>query len=278
MYFTLAVSAATPQRCTALAGAAQGTDPRIMPIPGPAQVTWRSPDQRAAVLCWPGGATPLTPGPWASHAGTIWAEPACGDPATLCARTGLTRVDPVYLAQTPDAVVVSDRACWAAAVTGRLGDHDPVMVGAFLSLGYPVGAATPFRGVRALGGGRRLRVTGGRLVISRACDEPAEGDLLEGTGRATARVATALVEAVRPLGHGAGPVELSLTGGKDSRLIAAALTAAGVPFRGRTHGVANDPDVVIAGMIADRLGVEHRVTEPRPPGRGNGQVPARLCA
>ena len=215
MYFTLAVSAATPQRCAALVGAAQGTDPRIMPIPGPAQVTWRSPDQRAAVLCWSGGRPPGTPRyggvpppappwpwtPWASHAGTIWAEPAACDPATLCARTGLTRVDPVYLAQTPGAVVVSDRACWAAAVTGRLGDHDPVMVGAFLSLGYPVGAATPFRGVRALGGGRRLRVTGGRLVISRAHDEHAEGDLLEGTGRGAARVATALVEAVRPLGQ-----------------------------------------------------------------------------
>ena len=266
MYFTLAVSAATPERCAALAGAAQGTDPRIMPILGPAQVTWRSPDQRAAVLCWPGRATPLPPGPWASHAGTIWAEPAGCDPATLCARTGLSRVDPVYLAQTPDAVVVSDRACWAAAVTGRLGDHDPVMVGAFLSLGYPVGSATPFRGVRALGGGRRVRVTGSRLVISRAHDEHAEGDLLEGTGRATARVATALVEAVRPPGQGAAPVELSLTGGKDSRLIAAALTAAGVPFRARTHGFANDPDVVIAGMIADRLGVEHTVAEPRPPG------------
>ena len=89
-------------------------------------------------------------------------------PATLCARTGLARVDPVYLAEIPGAVVVSDRACWAAAATGRLGDHDPAMVGAFLSLGYPVGAATPFRGVRALGGDRVLRMTGGRLVISRA--------------------------------------------------------------------------------------------------------------
>ena len=48
-------------------------------------------------------------------------------------------------------MVVSDRAAWAAAVAGRLGEPDPVMVAAFLSLGYPVGAATPFRGVRALG-------------------------------------------------------------------------------------------------------------------------------
>ncbi len=163
-------------------------------------------------------------------------------------------------------MVLSDRACWAAAVTGRLGDHDPVMVGAFLSLGYPVGAATPFRGVRALGGGRQLRVTGGRLIETRARDEKAEDDRRDGTDQATTQVAAALVDAVRPLGEAAAPVELSLTGGKDSRLIAAALTAAGVPFRARTHGFASHPDVVIAGMIADRLGVEHTVTEPRRPG------------
>ena len=39
--------------------------------------------------------------------------------------------------------MVSDRACWAAAVTRRLHHPDPVMIGAFLSLGYPVGGATP---------------------------------------------------------------------------------------------------------------------------------------
>jgi len=184
----------------------------------------------------------------------------------VCARTGLARVDPVYLAQTPGTVVVSDRACWAAAVTGRLGDHDPAMVGAFLSLGYPVGAATPFRGVRALDGGRRLRVTGGRLVVTRARDENAGHDADGNPREGAALVATALVEAVHPLGQAAAPVELSLTGGKDSRLIAAALTAAGVPFRARTHGFGHHPDVVIAGMIAGRLGVEHTVTEPRRPG------------
>jgi asparagine synthetase B (glutamine-hydrolysing) len=261
MYFTLTVSAATAAGCTALVRAACDADPRIMPVTGTAQVAWRAPDGRAALVCWPGGATLRN-----SHAGTIWVESAAGDPATVCARTGLARVDPVYLAQTPGAVVVSDRASWAAAVTGRLDDHDPVMIGAFLSLGYPVGAATPFRGVRALDGGRRLRVTGGRLVVTRAGDDDTAADLREGAGQAAARVAAALVEAVQPLGQAAAPVERSLTGGKDSRLIAAALTAAGVPFRARTHGFADHPDVVIAGMIAGRLGIEHTVTEPRPPG------------
>jgi len=71
MYFTLAVSAATREACAALAGAAERTYPRVMPITGPARVAWRG------------------------------------------------------------AVVVSDRASWAAAVTGRLGDPDPAMAAPF---------------------------------------------------------------------------------------------------------------------------------------------------
>ena len=255
MYFTLAVSAATRQACDALAEAAERTDPRVMPIPGPARVTWRAPDGRAVVLHW-GDAD----SPGRSHAGTIWAESA-----TVHARTGLTRVDPVYLAEVAGAVVVSDRACWAAAVTGRMGDPDPAMAAAFLSLGYPVGDATPFRGVRALGGDRTLRLAGGRLADRRLVGghlAGAEDERLAGADR----VAEALTEAVRPLGGTDAPVELSLTGGKDSRLVAAALAAARVPFRARTHGFDGHPDVVVAGLIADRLGVEHTVTRPRPPG------------
>jgi len=40
-----------------------------------------------------------------------------------------------------------------------------------------------------------------------------------------------------------------------------------VPFLARTHGFASDPDVIVAAMIARCLGVEHVVTEPRPPAR-----------
>ena len=183
MYFTLAVSAATRQACAGLIAAALGTDPRVLPIPGPAVVAWRAPDERAAVLRWglaadPGPAARLRPAPAAatdrraaaSHAGTIWA-----DAVAVHAHTGLARVDPVYLTEVPGAVLVCDRASWSAAVAGRFGDHDPVMVGAFLSMGYPIDAATPFRGVRALGRDRSLTVTGGRLVVTSARDRTLTG-------------------------------------------------------------------------------------------------------
>src|SRR5580700_1025995 len=153
MYFTLAISAATRERCAALIGAAAGTDPRVLPLPGPPAVVWQN--GPTALLCWPDD--DRTTG--RSHAGTIWA-----DDDGLHARTGVTRVDPVYLAEVPGAVLVSDRASWAAAVAGRLAEPDPVMAAAFLSLGYPVGAATPFRGVRALSAQRRLTITAGRPI------------------------------------------------------------------------------------------------------------------
>jgi hypothetical protein len=273
MYFTLAISAATRERCAALVSAAESTDPRVMPIPGPAVVAWRASDERAAVLCWPGGTTPPDPPAMAwpepdvkagrSHAGTIWT-----DDDGLHARTGVTRVDPVYLAEVPGAVLVSDRASWAAAVAGRLAEPDSVMAAAFLSLGYPVGAATPFRGVRALGAQRQLTITAGRPIAVAAQPDGTgpDGTGADGTGAdgSYGAVAAALVDAVRPLGERGVPVELSLTGGKDSRLIAAALTAAQVPFRARTHGFASHPDVIVAAMIASKLGIEHVVTEPRP--------------
>ncbi len=247
MYFTLAISAATRERCAALVSAAEGTDPRVMPIPGPPAAVWQ--DGPTAVLCWPGPDGTAA----RSHAGTIWA-----DDDGLHARTGVTRVDPVYLAEVPGAVLVSDRASWAAAVAGRLAEPDPVMAAAFLSLGYPVGAATPFRGVRALGAQRQLTITAGRSIAAAAQPDGTGADGSYGA------VAAALVDAVRPLGERGVPVELSLTGGKDSRLIAAALTAAQVPFRARTHGFASHPDVIVAAMIASKLGIEHVVTEPRP--------------
>jgi hypothetical protein len=277
MYFTLAVSAATAAGCAALADRARITDPAVMPLPGPASVVWRAPDGRAAMLRWggPGGGTgggtvpgAAVPGadpaaPATSRAGTIWAGPATpgSDRAAVYARTSLTRVDPVYVAEIPGAVIVSDRATWAAAVAGRLSDHDPMLACGLLNLGFPVGAVTPFKGVSALPPSTTLHALHG--VSATAADR--------GGARADAAraqdVATALVEAVAPLRGAGQPVELSLTGGKDSRLVAAALVAAGVPVRARTHGFAAHPDVVIAAEIARRLGIEHAVTAPAAPGQ-----------
>ena len=279
MYFTLAVSAASQERCAALTGRARIADPAVLPVPGPPEVAWQSPDGRAALLRWGSSeATPkITLAPSAtqatsascapsaiSHAGTIWpGTPIPGrDGAPVYARTTATRVDPVYVAEVAGAVVISDRAMWAAWTADRLDDHDPLLACALLNPGFPLGSATPFRGVSALSRSTIIQVISGAASHNGADSPPRPG----GAGSA-AEVAAALVDAVTPLREAGQPVELSLTGGKDSRLVAAALVKAGVPVRGRTHGFADHPDVVIAAEVAHVLGIEHEVRVPAAPGQ-----------
>ena len=279
MYFTLAVSAASQERCAALTGRARIADPAVLPVPGPPEVAWQSPDGRAALLRWGSAeATPkITLAPSAtqatsadcapsaiSHAGTIWpGTPIPGrDGAPVYARTTATRVDPVYVAEVAGAVIISDRAMWAAWTADRLDDHDPLLACALLNPGFPLGSATPFRGVSALSRSTIIQVLGGATSRNGADSPPRP----RGAGSA-AEVAAALVDAVTPLREAGQPVELSLTGGKDSRLVAAALVKAGVPVRGRTHGFADHPDVVIAAEVAHALGIEHEVRVPASPGQ-----------
>ncbi|MGP0022137.1 MAG: hypothetical protein ACLPKE_02040, partial [Streptosporangiaceae bacterium] len=156
MYFTLAVSAPDPAACADLVQRACGTDPRVMPIPGPARVVWRAESGCAALTRWgdgpvaPGGTpgspppVPRTPGEppgvsgyppagAASFAGTIWVSDEAG--GTVHARTSITRVDPVFVAQAGRSAIIADRATWAAAVAGRLGDADPLLYAGLLGPG-----------------------------------------------------------------------------------------------------------------------------------------------
>jgi hypothetical protein len=294
MFFTLGVSAATPEGCTALTERALAVDLSVMPIPGPAKVAWRSSDGRTALLHWGSAGAGAAS---ASHAGTIWSGTPGSDRDVVYARTSITRVDPVYLAEVPGGVIVADRATWAAWTSSRLGDHDPLHLCALLNPGFPLGSVTPFTGVTAVAGATTLQLLNGsftRLKTSLASGgapagnaapagfglDPADSDgqpvpgLDSGLvpGRAPSlpgarEVAEALVAAVAPLRDAGGPVELSLTGGKDSRLIAAALVKAGVPVVARTHGFEDHPDVVVAAEIARRLGIEHVVRTPAAPGQ-----------
>jgi asparagine synthetase B (glutamine-hydrolysing) len=270
MYFTLAVSAVTAEACATLTDRARVADPRIMPLPGPPAVVWRAADGRAAMLRW-GRAAGEPSSDASAYSGTIWVGPATpGGHAPVYARTSLTRVDPVYVAELPGAVIVSDRATWAAAAADRLGDHDPDLICALLNPGFPLAATTPFRGVRALDAATALRAAAGALSSGAVHDadtaSPSPWEHFRNVGHAVA-VASALTDAVAPLRGIGSPVELSLTGGKDSRLVAAVLVAAGIPVRAKTYGFADHPDVVVATEIARRLGIEHVVTEPAAPGQ-----------
>ena len=57
---------------------------------------------------------------------------------------------------------------------------------------------------------------------------------------------------------------MQLSGGRDSRVLAAAAAAGGVEAEMRTTGTLDAPDVQLARQVTDVLGLEHRVASPQP--------------
>ncbi|WP_433218983.1 asparagine synthase-related protein [Microtetraspora malaysiensis] len=185
-------------------------------------------------------------------------------PGEMTAVTDITRACGIFYAETPELHVVGTRALLVHLIArgGRPVRWDAPALQSMVRQGYFLSDETPFEGVRALPPATTLEIRDGvRTVTSVPLPEsgpvPASRRAMRG---AIEGLAEALLETVRPL---TDQVNLALTGGRDSRLMAALLHAAKVPFRVTTNGLDDHPDVVIARQIAAKLGVEHTVIPPK---------------
>ncbi|TDE33858.1 asparagine synthase-related protein [Actinomadura sp. 6K520] len=187
------------------------------------------------------------------------------------AATSVTRACPVYHAEAGGLRFAASRALLAhlaarAAATGLSRPapaYDVMALQSMVRHGFFVSDETPFEGVRAVPNAATLVARRGRAVGVVQRPLPEQGRAPRGRGEARERVeplAEALLAAVEPFKWHDRPMRLALSGGRDSRLIAAACHAAGVPFFGATHGLADSPDVLLAQRVAEVLGVECEVT------------------
>ena len=90
---------------------------------------------------------------------------------------------------------------------------------------------------------------------------------LAGAGFDAARATRLLVSGLHALADWPGrPNVVLVTGGRDSRLIAAAARRAGFDFVARTGGSEDAPDVVVAREVCSALGLSHGLLDPHPHG------------
>jgi hypothetical protein len=188
--------------------------------------------------------------------GGVWSLFAA-DGDRVAATTCASGVESVFYAVTDDLVVVGNRALLVHLVVQPDGPvADLVGLAGVLNSGYCVTDRTAFEGVRCLAPGSRVTCDReGRVEVGTYGDDLA--------GATAVDVTQALVSSVAPLRALGQPVRLGLTGGRDSRLLAALLVRAGVPVVTHTSGLSDDPDVVVAGEVASRLGVTHQVGPPK---------------
>jgi hypothetical protein len=134
--------------------------------------------------------------------------------------------------------------------------------------------------VRALPAHSTLEVAGGEARIVTRPIPMATSDSLGFRSRRAlvGDLVDSLIASAAPLRRFPERIMLSLTGGRDSRLLAAALHVAGIRFRAATSGVPDHPDMILAARIARLFGVEHRAAPPARDSTGDALViahPAR---
>ena len=146
---------------------------------------------------------------------------------------------------------------------------------AILAFGAPQGGATPFVEIRRLQGGQVIDGSAApavrEFVPGHVSVEPSAG-----SARDPARVGLLVAQGVprgRPLRR--APLDITLSGGWDSRLLAGLATRR---YRGpihawtTSHDDGRDDDLALAPAVADALGLHHHVVVPGPEAWAEGRA------
>ena len=171
-------------------------------------------------------------------------------------------VEQVYVAERAGMSILSNSAGLVARALGDSG-WDSLGVSTFLVLDWVAGDRTLRPSVHTVPGAQHWTWTAGQRGWTKRrywhyadADPPASlvddafvAEVGGGIGRFCARAAEIN-----------GTINAPLTGGKDSRMLAAILMAAGVPARYWTKGVSESSDVQIALALADHYGLPHRLS------------------
>lgn len=176
--------------------------------------------------------------------------------------TGAAQSQTLWHTEGPNGWACGSRARPLLDLVGRSPEIDSTQASLFVSFGYLAGTGALFRGVQRLPSRRHVAIEPGKPVVAREyIDLPTflHGEDLAGrpfdeiiqgaTERYAERVAW-------QHDHSRAPV-VSLTGGRDSRSIAAALTHTSFSGPTRTGGLVGSEDVVLARDVARALGFSH---------------------
>lgn len=233
---------------------------------------WRSPSGRLVVMAWDNdpaagplirvsedGAHAVVEGghEHERRAGGASRLAADGWTDTLTASVTLTRLVPLYWTETARVRLVGSRALLLARLssTDTLPRYDLQGVAALALDGWIRSERTPFADVRILpSAGRATLDEGGVRVVAPAVSELGHGTVDAGLV-SLGDLEQRLMHTVDLLAE--DDLECDITGGRDSRLVAAALATRGVPFPMHTHGGPANPDVVVGRLVAAALGQPH---------------------
>lgn len=160
---------------------------------------------------------------------------------------------PLYYSDDGDGTVVSDDGEAVASAVGA--DRDSVTAAEFLLTRYVTGPDTIWQGVGSTQAGEVLRLDGTPTRWTYREHWPGAGETASDPQTVLARGLDRALDRLEAVADGR-PIVLGLSGGYDSRLLAASLVERGHPVTAFTFGRPGHPDVEVSREVADRLGID----------------------
>lgn len=164
----------------------------------------------------------------------------------------------VYGMRVGEAWLLSNHAMILARATGSRA-IDPLGVASLVIWGWAAAGRTLLDGIRSLPPGSRIEWSDRTDGIATPYFAPVPTAASAPTDAAITALAEELVRPVAGIAGCFEPVWAGLTGGKDSRLLAAAMSQRRIPIEYRTFAPVDSREALAAAGVAKHLGLPHSV-------------------
>ncbi len=171
-------------------------------------------------------------------------------------------IKPIYRAETNEGILIASSIADICSISPGLSKHlDRASIAQFLVMGYALGSRTLHRDLHRTDTGERLewsKDTGLKRSRPRRYRISAQIKTDTYLSAALSQVERALNASLERHCSGARkPINIALSGGFDSRILAAAMKSQNYPIRAFTYGRWHHRELRTAGRIAKSLGIEH---------------------
>lgn len=176
----------------------------------------------------------------------------------------ITRAEPIYWCETPDKIVVGTKALLVHLIAHGIEkpEYEINALTSFINNGFFCDETTPYKGVNILERNSQLKVENNNVYIKQIDDFHSIMYSMDPDKQFYDEITDLFLDSFSYLKKHDNVLKVGLTGGKDSRLVVAAMNALDLNFETSTNGYDDTADVIIAKKIANQLGLPHRVVIP----------------
>ena len=179
--------------------------------------------------------------------------------------THIFRIDNIFFRETADQIIVGTDPLIVSAISDTENMKPEIEIKnsvSFLMNGYFADENTLFKGVKVVPPNSELIINNNGVETHNIDNSIEEISSIKPNSEFNNILKHDYIDAFKAIPEDS-KINIGITGGKDSRLALLGLMEAGYKVNTNTRGFLDNPDVQVGEIIADKLGLQHKTSEPK---------------